>query len=79
MQFEDVVSFLKADFAPNRLVGFLKSKNSYHGVQPIACPDGMVRNSLNINVNCASSVNELLYRAHFAMARFRGGAGRRAS
>jgi len=35
-------------FLPNRLVFFLKSKNSWHGVSPLACPDGKFRNSLLI-------------------------------
>ena len=51
VQFKDLNPFFRAQFAPNRLVGFLKSNNSYHGVQPITCPEGMARNSLNINVN----------------------------
>ena len=33
-------------FVPNRLVFFLKSKNSWHGVSPISCPDGRSRKSL---------------------------------
>ena len=48
--FEDVVPFHVNKFVPNKLVGFLKSKNSYHGVPPIICPPGTCRNSLNINV-----------------------------
>jgi 2OG-Fe(II) oxygenase superfamily len=51
---EELVPFHSSRFAPNRLVGFLKSENSYHGVNPITCPDGMARNSLNINVLCAT-------------------------
>jgi Rps23 Pro-64 3,4-dihydroxylase Tpa1-like proline 4-hydroxylase len=51
---EELVPFFSSPFTPNRLVGFLKSRNSYHGVQPITCPDGMSRNSLNINVLCAT-------------------------
>jgi len=35
-------------FLPNRLVFFLKSKNSWHGVSPLACPAGAFRNSLLI-------------------------------
>jgi hypothetical protein len=50
---EELVPFHSSPFTPNRLVGFLKSRNSYHGVLPITCPDGMARNSLNINVLCA--------------------------
>jgi 2OG-Fe(II) oxygenase superfamily len=48
--FDDLVPFYRAPFVPNQLVVFLKSKNSYHGVTPITCPEGMSRNSLNINV-----------------------------
>jgi hypothetical protein len=35
-------------FLPNRLIFFLKSRNSWHGVLPLACPDGKFRNSLLI-------------------------------
>lgn len=51
VSFEDLIPFSRAPFVANRLVAFVKSKNSYHGVQPITCPDGMARDSLNINVN----------------------------
>jgi Rps23 Pro-64 3,4-dihydroxylase Tpa1-like proline 4-hydroxylase len=51
---EEVVPFFSSPFTPNRLVGFLKSRNSYHGVKPITCPEDMARNSLNINVLCAT-------------------------
>lgn len=51
--FEDLIPFTTVPFVPNRLVGLLKSKNSYHGVRPIPCPEGMVRNSLNITVICS--------------------------
>jgi len=47
--FEEMDRFYLSGFAPNRMVGFLKSENSYHGVPPIKCPEGMARNSLNIN------------------------------
>lgn len=50
--FEDLVPFCRSQFIPNRLVVFLKSRNSYHGVQPIICPEGMARTSLNINIIC---------------------------
>jgi Rps23 Pro-64 3,4-dihydroxylase Tpa1-like proline 4-hydroxylase len=49
--FLEMITFTVNTFVPNRLVGFIKSTNSYHGVPPIACPDYMTRNSLNINVN----------------------------
>lgn len=48
--FEDVSPVCVNQFAPNRLCIFLKSKNSYHGVPAITCPEGMARNSLNLNV-----------------------------
>jgi Rps23 Pro-64 3,4-dihydroxylase Tpa1-like proline 4-hydroxylase len=72
--FDEVVPFFSSPFTPNRLVGFLKSRNSYHGVQPITCPDGMARNSLNINVLCATSpmrdyVNNIVLRTRTQLKR----------
>lgn len=47
--FGAVVAAETVDFVPNRLVVFLKSSISYHGVPPVPCPPAMARNSLNIN------------------------------
>ena len=38
-------------FVPNRLVFVLKSKNSWHGVSPLACPEGSSRKSLLITLH----------------------------
>lgn len=48
--FDDLESFKLSRYRPNRLIGFAKSKNSYHAVRPLACPGHMCRNSLNINI-----------------------------
>ena len=32
-----------ADFRPNRLAGFVRSANSWHGVRPLECPDDQLR------------------------------------
>ena len=40
----------KCGFARNRLAGFVRSPNSYHGVRPIACPEGTSRRVLLINI-----------------------------
>ena len=39
----------RTEFRPNRLLVFVKTKNSYHGVSPVACPNGMARKSFNFN------------------------------
>jgi hypothetical protein len=41
--------FYVSDFTPNKLVGFIKSGNSWHGVQPLTLAPGVTRRSLNIN------------------------------
>ena len=48
--FSEMLLLERFNFVPNRLVGFVKSRNSYHGVSPISCPEGMTRDSLNINI-----------------------------
>jgi len=48
--FKEVSSFTEASFKPNKLVGFLKTKNSYHGVQSINCPQEISRHSFQINI-----------------------------
>lgn len=48
--FEDLSAVAVNQFIPNRLCIFIKSKDSYHGLPAITCPEGMARNSLNINI-----------------------------
>lgn len=48
--FEALEPFFDAGFAPNRLFGFVKSHDSYHGMPPLRCPAGVARTSLNVNV-----------------------------
>jgi 2OG-Fe(II) oxygenase superfamily len=45
-------------FSPNRLLGFVKARNSYHGVPPLACPGDASRTSLNVNVYDATRPRE---------------------
>ncbi len=47
--FEDHEVFYSPDFTPNKLVGFVKSSNSWHGVRSLSLPDNATRRSLNIN------------------------------
>ena len=37
-------------FIPNRLVFFVKSKNSWHGVSRLTCPEGRSRKSLMVTI-----------------------------
>lgn len=39
------------EYIPNRLIVFLKSSNSYHGVPILTCPAGFQRNTLNFSYN----------------------------
>ena len=48
--FSELEPFFESPFVPNRLVGFVKSHHSYHGLPPIACPPGAARTSLNVHV-----------------------------
>lgn len=41
--------FYTSEFTPNKLVGFVKSSNSWHGVRPLTLPANATRRSLNIN------------------------------
>lgn len=47
--FDAVDLVFRSEFRPNRLLVFVKTRNSYHGVSPIACPPGMTRKSFNFN------------------------------
>lgn len=48
--FADYATVRTVGFVANRLAGFVKSADSYHGVRPIQCPAGRTRRSLNINI-----------------------------
>jgi hypothetical protein len=41
--------FYTSDFTPNKLVGFIKSSYSWHGVRPLKLPPNAARRSVNIN------------------------------
>ncbi len=41
--------FYTSDFKPNKLVGFIKSSNSWHGVKKLELPPSATRRSLNVN------------------------------
>lgn len=41
--------FYTSDFTPNKLVGFIKSSNSWHGVKKLELPASATRRSLNVN------------------------------
>jgi len=51
MPFELMNRWRTFAFVPNRLVFFPKSKNSWHGVSPLACPAGRSRKSLLITLH----------------------------
>jgi hypothetical protein len=44
-------------FRPNQLTVFVKSRSSYHAVRPVSCPEGMSRDSLNVNVKRITSAD----------------------
>ena len=48
--FDRLEPLRRADFRPNRLVGFVRSPDSWHGVRPLACPTGRARRALLINL-----------------------------
>ena len=47
---ERVNCFLSVDFKPNRLVGFLRTDDSYHSILPMKLKEGITRNCFQINV-----------------------------
>jgi hypothetical protein len=49
LDFDKVDVIFQADYSPNTLFGFVKTRDSFHGVSPILCPDGMERLTFNIN------------------------------
>ena len=42
--------FLTVDFKPNRLLGFIRTANSYHSVNPRILPENVTRDCLQINL-----------------------------
>ena len=50
MTLDNLEVFEEAPYKPNYLVGFIKSSNSFHAMDPLECPEGIVRDSLNINI-----------------------------
>lgn len=48
--FDAVDVVFRSEFRPNRLLAFVKTRNSYHGVSPVTSPAGMLRKSFNFNV-----------------------------
>jgi hypothetical protein len=49
--FEALEPVVSLPFSPRRLVAFVKSSESWHGLPPLACDEGVVRNSLNFHVH----------------------------
>lgn len=41
--------FYTSEFTPNKLVGFIKSSNSWHGLKKLELPASATRRSLNVN------------------------------
>ncbi len=48
--FEELKTIDTTEFRGNRLAGFVRSANSHHGVRPMACPTGMARKALLVNI-----------------------------
>ena len=48
--FEEFKTIGETPFAGNRLVGFVRSSDSYHGVTPLRCPEGRFRKAFLINL-----------------------------
>lgn len=61
LPFNAVERVCSCDFAPNRMLIFIKSANSYHGVSPLAQPAGMWRKSLNLNMVVPHDIRSSLY------------------
>jgi hypothetical protein len=47
--FQEHETFYSSRFEPNKLVGFVKSSISWHGLKSLVLPPGASRRSLNIN------------------------------
>lgn len=50
VSFEALKPIRSAAFRPNRLAGFVRSDTSWHGVNPVACPEGRGRKALLVNL-----------------------------
>ena len=50
ISFEEFKSVGSTGFAGNRLAGFVRAPNSFHGVQPVSCPADLARKAFMINV-----------------------------
>lgn len=50
VSFDAVDTVFRSEFRPNRLLAFVKTRNSYHGVSPVTSPDGMLRKSFNFSI-----------------------------
>lgn len=50
LPFDALASLGASAFRPNRLVGFVRSPASWHGVRPVTCPPGRARKALLINL-----------------------------
>jgi hypothetical protein len=48
--FEEFKSIGSTGYVANRLAGFVRAPNSYHGVLPVTCPAGLSRRAFMINV-----------------------------
>ena len=59
MPFELMKRWRTFAFLPNRLVFFLKSSNSWHGVSPVVCPEGRSRKSLLITLYASDFQTEM--------------------
>lgn len=60
---EHVTPECEIAFRANRLAFFVKSSNSWHGVAPIKCPEGVIRKSFNFHIAIPQKYREpSLYR-----------------
>jgi len=48
--FEELKPIGTSGYVANRLAGFVRAANSFHGVCPVTCPSGLTRNAFMINV-----------------------------
>ena len=51
--FEKHETFYTSDFGPNKLVGFVKTSDSWHGLKRLDIPPNATRRSLNVNYHLA--------------------------
>jgi hypothetical protein len=47
--FDQHETFYTSDFGPNKLVGFVKTASSWHGLKRLDIPPNATRRSLNVN------------------------------